>query len=124
MITRKLFFRFPKSETEKPIVYHLVKDHNLIINIFRAKVTAEDEGYLVLDVTGKEEDIERGLDFRKTAVGEVMSRDPWRVDENELGVQALRIMEERAITSLAVTDPEGRLQGLVHLHDLLRAGIA
>ncbi len=66
MITKKFLFWFPKSETEKPIVYHLVKDHNLIINIFRAKVTPEEEGYLVLDVTGKEEDIQRGLDYVKT----------------------------------------------------------
>jgi ferredoxin len=66
MITKKFLFWFPKSETEKPIVYHLVKDYNLIINIFRAKVTPEEEGYLVLDVTGKEKDIQRGLDYVKT----------------------------------------------------------
>ena len=58
MITRKLFLHFPKCETEKPIVYHLVKDYHLIINIFRAKVTADEEGYLVLDVTGEEACIE------------------------------------------------------------------
>ena len=63
MITRKLFLHFPKCETEKPIVYQLVKDYNLIINIFRAKVTANEEGYLVLDVTGEEADIERGMEF-------------------------------------------------------------
>ena len=45
-ITRKLYLYFPKSETEKPIVYKLVKDYGLIINIFRAKVTPEEEGYL------------------------------------------------------------------------------
>jgi ferredoxin len=66
MTTKKFLFWFPKSETEKPIVYHLVKNYNLIINIFRAKVTPEEEGYLVLDVTGKEEDIQRGLDYMKT----------------------------------------------------------
>ncbi len=63
MITRKLFLHFPKCETEKPIVYLLVKDYHLIINIFRAKVTADEEGYLVLDVTGEEGDIERGMEF-------------------------------------------------------------
>ncbi len=66
MITKKLFLHFPQCETEKPIVYHLVKDYNLIINIFRAKVTPDEEGYLVLDVTGEEEDIDRGMDFVKT----------------------------------------------------------
>ena len=65
-ITKKFLLLFPKSETEKPIVYHLVKDHNLIINIFRAKVTPEEEGYLVLDVTGTPEDIERGMEYVRT----------------------------------------------------------
>lgn len=66
MITKKLFLHFPKCETEKPIVYHLVKDYDLIINIFRAKVTPDEEGYLVLDVTGTAEDIERGMAFVQT----------------------------------------------------------
>ena len=66
MITRRLFFHFSKCETEKPIVYHLVKDYDLIINIFRAKVTPEEEGYLVLDVTGTDQNIQRGMEFMKT----------------------------------------------------------
>ncbi|MFC1815287.1 NIL domain-containing protein [Thermodesulfobacteriota bacterium] len=66
MITKKLLLYFPECETEKPIVYRLVKDYNLMINIFRAKVTPDEEGYLVLDVTGSEEDIEKGLDYVKT----------------------------------------------------------
>ncbi len=65
-MTKRLLLYFPKSETEKPIVYHLVKDYDLQINIFRAKVTPEEYGYLVLDVTGSEEDIERGIAYAKT----------------------------------------------------------
>ena len=65
-ITKKIYLYFPKSETEKPIVYRLVKDFNLIINIFRAKVTPEEEGYLSLDVTGEVEDIERAFAYIST----------------------------------------------------------
>lgn len=65
-ITRKYFFYFPKCETEKPIVYHLVKDYNLMVNIFRAKVTPEEEGYLVVDITGTQADVKRGVDYIKT----------------------------------------------------------
>jgi ferredoxin len=65
-VTKKMMLFFPKCECEKPIIYHLVKDHNLVVNVFRAKVTPEEEGYLVLDVTGTEGDIERGMDFVKT----------------------------------------------------------
>jgi len=66
MITKKIYLYFPKSETEKPIVYHLVKDFDLIVNIFRAKVTSEEEGYLSLEVTGTPENIDRAYAFLGT----------------------------------------------------------
>jgi arabinose-5-phosphate isomerase len=37
-----------------------------------------------------------------------------------LAVEALQIMEERKITSLVVVDAPGRVEGVLHLHDLLR----
>lgn len=67
--------------------------------------------------------IERGVDFPGTPVGDVMTRAPATIAEREFAVQALRQMESRAITALPVTDPQGRVRGLVHLHDLLRAGL-
>ena len=51
---------------ESRIIYDLVKDDNLIVNVYRAKVTPEEEGYLVLDVTGTEPDIQGAMDFVKT----------------------------------------------------------
>jgi ferredoxin len=66
MVTQKLMLFFPRCECEKPIIYHLVKDYTLIVNVYRAKVTPEEQGYLVLDVTGTEEDIERALAFVQT----------------------------------------------------------
>jgi len=65
-VTKKLMLYFPKCECEKPIIYHLVKDYDLVVNVFRAKVTPEEEGYLVLDVTGAEADIDKGMDFVRT----------------------------------------------------------
>jgi len=52
-----------------------------------------------------------------TAV-EVMTRNPATVPRSELAGTALRLMEERKITSLLVVDAEHRLEGVVHLHDL------
>ena len=66
MITKKIYLYFPKSETEKPIVYQLVKQFDLIVNIFRAKVTSEEEGYLSLEVTGTQENIDRAFGFLGT----------------------------------------------------------
>mgnify|MGYP006289513477 CR=1 FL=1 len=65
-VTRKLMLYFPRCECEKPIIYHLVKDYDLIVNVFRARVTPEEQGYLLLDVTGTEANIERALDFVRT----------------------------------------------------------
>ncbi len=65
-ITKKLLLFFPLCETEKPIIYHLVKDYDLMVNVYRAKVTPEEFGYLALEVTGTEKNIKAGMDFVKT----------------------------------------------------------
>lgn len=65
-LTKKLVLFFPRYDCEKPIIYRLVKDHNLIVNVYRAKVTPEEEGYLVLDVTGTESDIQGAMEFIKS----------------------------------------------------------
>ncbi|HOV37150.1 MAG TPA: 4Fe-4S dicluster domain-containing protein [Spirochaetales bacterium] len=81
--TKRVLFYFPKSETEKPIVYQLVKDYDLMVNIFRAKVTPDEEGYLLLDITGKQPDIDRayqwirslGVQIREDVKGMRWDRD-------------------------------------------------
>ncbi|WP_028584882.1 NIL domain-containing protein [Desulfogranum mediterraneum] len=65
MITKKVYLYFPKSETEKPIVCELIRNFDLTINIFRAKVTPEEEGYLSLEITGTEEHLEQAYEFLK-----------------------------------------------------------
>jgi len=60
---RKVLLYFPKCETEKPIVSHLVRDYNLMVNLFRAKVTENEEGYLVLDLDGSDKDIDKAIDY-------------------------------------------------------------
>ena len=45
------------------IIYHLVKDYNLVVNVFRARITPEEEGYLVLDVTGTQRDIDKAMEL-------------------------------------------------------------
>ena len=65
-VTQRLMLWFARCECEKPIVYHFVKDFDLVVNVFRAKVTPDEEGYLVLDVTGTEANIARALDYVRT----------------------------------------------------------
>ena len=56
--------------------------------------------------------------------GAVMSRRPRTITAEKMAVDALQLMEENLITSLPVLDSSGKPRGIVHLHDLLRAGIA
>ena len=86
---------------------------------------------LVLDADGKlvgavtDGDLRRNMDvlMGKTA-GEIASPDPVSVPETMLAAQALALLNERKITTLPVTDEAGRPVGILHIHDLLRAGIA
>ena len=56
-------------------------------------------------------------------VDEVMTRSPKTVDPDTLAATALQIVNSSAITTLMVVDG-GRPVGIVHLHDLLRIGVA
>jgi arabinose-5-phosphate isomerase len=55
---------------------------------------------------------------RKAAEG--MSRNPVVIGKNELATTALNLMEEKKITSLVVRGSRGKVEGIVHLHDLWR----
>jgi arabinose-5-phosphate isomerase len=59
-----------------------------------------------------------GTHVLERTAGECMTRSPVTIVPRELATRALDVMEERRITSLLITDPEGRVAGVVHLHDL------
>ncbi len=74
-------------------------------------------------------DVRRGIlehgSFTDLCAGAVMTRSPKTISGHALVVEALALMEEHAITSLFIVDRDpGRPVGLVHLHDLLKAGTA
>jgi arabinose-5-phosphate isomerase len=52
------------------------------------------------------------------SAAECMTREPVLVGRRELATRALDLMEARRITALLVTDADGRIEGLLHLHDL------
>jgi arabinose-5-phosphate isomerase len=60
----------------------------------------------------------RGKDVLDLTAGECMTRDPKTIRPDEFAAAALNVMEQRKITSLAVVGEGGRLEGIIHLHDL------
>jgi arabinose-5-phosphate isomerase len=69
--------------------------------------------------------IERYSDLLQRTAGEVMTRNPKRIEADTLAAQAVQQMEQYAITSLFVFDKAGERipLGIIHLHDLLKAGV-
>ena len=85
-------------------------------------ITAVVSGDRVLEGVISDGDLRRLLQrdeniVRKTA-GECMTRNPATIDGNELASAALQVLEQRKITSLFITDSDGHVEGLIHLHDL------
>jgi len=64
-----------------------------------------------------------GSALLKQRVGDVMTRGPRTIRAHALAAEAVRIMNERSITSLFVVDG-GKPVGILHIHDCLRAGVA
>ena len=67
--------------------------------------------------------IERGVDLDKVEIGDVMTRKPRTVASDILAAEALRIMEEARITAVVVENSAHHALGVLHMHDLLRAGV-
>jgi arabinose-5-phosphate isomerase len=63
------------------------------------------------------------VDVRKLKVKDVMTRGGKHVRPDQLAAEAVNLMEKHKITALLVTDARGRLAGVLHMHDLLRAGV-
>ncbi|MFA4889647.1 MAG: NIL domain-containing protein [Candidatus Omnitrophota bacterium] len=63
MISKKIVLHFPQRLVDEPIVYKLVKDFDLKFNILKASVTPEEEGLMVLELTGKAENYDSGIEY-------------------------------------------------------------
>ncbi|WP_420125501.1 KpsF/GutQ family sugar-phosphate isomerase [Longimicrobium sp.] len=66
--------------------------------------------------------MEREEHFFTIAVSEVMTPTPRTTEPDQLAAAAVGVMERHGVMALPVVDGDGRLVGMVHLHDLMRAG--
>jgi arabinose-5-phosphate isomerase len=62
------------------------------------------------------------VDIRKLAVEDVMTKNPLVISKEDLASRALSLMEGKAITNLFVIK-DNKPIGIVHIHDILRAGV-
>jgi arabinose-5-phosphate isomerase len=107
-----------------PCVSSLTKMPDVIYEMSRKKlgVTAVVEGEKLVGIVS-DGDLrrlleKRGKDVMDLTAGEAMTRSPKTIGAAEFAATALALMEEKKITSLMVVDDAGKLEGIVHLHDL------
>lgn len=104
-----------------------LKDVILEISSRRLGATAvvDDEGNVLGIIT--DGDLRRMLEKRSNLEGvqasDIMTVSPRVIDLNDYATSALQLMQEKSITQLMVMDGQ-KLAGFVHLHDLLKEGIA
>ncbi len=67
--------------------------------------------------------VDNAVDINSAKVGEIMTRNCKTILNNVLAAEALRIMEDRKITALVVTGTDSQPVGVLHMHDILRAGV-
>lgn len=117
------------QESELPLVNENATVSEALIEVTNKKLgmtcVTDAQGNLVGVYT--DGDIRRTLtrqyDINTTQLKDVMTRNPRTVQQGLLAAEALTIMQNHSITSLIVTDANNRPIAVVHLHDLLKAGV-
>jgi len=67
--------------------------------------------------------MESGKDFKSVTAAGLMSRGPKYVGRDNMATKALQFMDEHSITCVVVSEDGRQIDGVIHLHDLLKSGI-
>ncbi len=73
MTKKKVVLTFPTSLLNEPITYHLIKDYDLMVNILMAKANPNEEGILVLEITGKKLKLDEGFKYLEAKGAKIQS---------------------------------------------------
>ncbi|MBC7933852.1 MAG: KpsF/GutQ family sugar-phosphate isomerase [Rhizobacter sp.] len=127
---KKLYLRVAElaKQNEKPSVSLTASLKEVIMEITKKRlgatvVTGDDEIVMGIITDG---DLRRMLEktdsFEKLTARDIMSKKPKTIAGSELAVNALLLMQDNSISQLVVVE-DGRFEGIIHLHDLLKEGI-
>ncbi len=83
VVSKRIVLHFPKRMGDRPIIYRLIKDYDLEFNILKALITPEDEGLMVLALSGEQENYDKGVKYlTKNGVRiQALSQDVTRNEE-------------------------------------------
>jgi L-aspartate semialdehyde sulfurtransferase ferredoxin len=63
---KRIILRFKRNTIDKPIVYKLVKDYDLVFNILRANILPRAESMMVMEIEGSQENFDKGIEYLRS----------------------------------------------------------
>ncbi|HKM39606.1 MAG TPA: NIL domain-containing protein [bacterium] len=66
MAPERIVLHFTATNADQPVIYHLVKNYDLIINILKAKINPHKEGMMVLELQGEPGKYAQGLEYLRS----------------------------------------------------------
>lgn len=112
-ISKRVVLHFPPRLVEQPIIYKLVKDYNLVLNILKASVTPKEEGLMVLELSGSRQDYDKGIQYLQEAGVKIQSLGQ-NITRNEARCTHCGACVVICPTGALALDPKTRM---VHFYD-------
>jgi len=66
MISKKIILYYNPATVDKPIIYHLVKDYDMMVNVFKAAVNPDKEGHIAFELSGSEDGFAQSMAFLRS----------------------------------------------------------
>ena len=130
VLGKKLYLKVSDivKNNEVPSVQIQDKVQKVIIEISKKRLgaTAVLEGEKILGIITDGDlrrMLEKGVEIEKILAKDIMNNSPKRINSSALAIEALKIMEQYNISQLLVVENENYI-GIIHLHDILKEGIA
>lgn len=109
MYSKILILRFRKDDAQKPLVCYLAKDFGLTFSILSATVLPRKEGVMVLDLSGPEEQFEKGVQYLKDQGVDVKNAAQEIVRDEDLCIHCGACTAVCPTGALSIIRPEMRV---------------
>ncbi len=82
MYKRNYYIRYPKDISDKPVIYRLIKEYDVVVNILRADILPQREGILIIEMAGTQSNISDSLAYLEK-LGVVIERLASRIRRDD-----------------------------------------
>jgi len=65
MASKNIMLHYPRKLIEQPVISNLIKDYDLTVNISRARIGQDEEGTMVIEISGDADNLNAGMQYLK-----------------------------------------------------------